>query len=45
VGNINYPTGKRLSFVAFHDGLTLAQSAVLYAAVQKMRMAMGGGWV
>jgi hypothetical protein len=45
VGAINYPTGKRLSFVAFHDGLTQAQSAVLYAAVQKMRVAMGGGYV
>ena len=45
VGAINYPTGKRLSFVAFHDGLTIGQSAAFYAAVQKMRTAMGGGFV
>ncbi|MEK7686173.1 MAG: hypothetical protein AAB466_12190 [Verrucomicrobiota bacterium] len=45
VGFIAYPTGKRLSFVAFHDGLTSAESAAFYAAIQKMRNAMGGGFV
>jgi hypothetical protein len=34
-----------LSFIAFHQGLSQAQSTDLYNAVQALRMALGGGYV
>lgn len=34
-----------LSFIAFHNGLTLAQATVLFNAAQAMRVALGGGFV
>ena len=42
--NASY-SDKRLSFVALHWGLTLAESAALYSAVQALRTAFGGGYV
>lgn len=39
------PSKVRLSFAAYHEGLPEADSAQLYAAVQAMRIALGGGFV
>jgi len=36
---------KRLSFVAFHYGLSLAQSSNFFNLVQAMRVGLGGGYV
>ena len=36
---------KRLSFVAFHYGLSAAQSSDFYDLVQAMRVSLGGGYV
>ncbi len=46
----NYPTNPtyssaRVSFLAFHRGLTLAESAAFYAAIQALRQNLGGGYV
>lgn len=38
-------SARRNSFYAFHLGLTLAESAVFYSAVQALRVALGGGYV
>lgn len=38
-------TVKQISFFALHQPLTLAESATLYAAVQTLRTAFGGGYV
>lgn len=37
-------SGKRLSFVALHLGLTVAQSLKFFNRIQTMRMAFGGGF-
>ena len=42
---ITFPSNKRFSFCAVHDGLTEAQSSDLYDAVQAMRTALGGGYL
>lgn len=39
-----YYTG-RISFVAFHDGLAIAESLALYNAVKALRTSFGGGLV
>lgn len=38
-------SSNRISFSAFHNGLSIAQSSVLYSAVQALRTALGGGHV
>jgi hypothetical protein len=38
-------TAVKVSFGAFHDGFTQAQSLALFNAVQKLRVQMGGGSV
>lgn len=43
-GGANWST-KRLSFIAYHEGLTQAQSLTLYNAVVALRTALGGGLV
>jgi|SRR5947207_942655 len=40
---VNQATGNVWSFIALHDGLTASQSSSLFDAVQKMRVAFGGG--
>ena len=37
-------TDRRLSFIAFHDGLTTAQTQLLFNRVQALRVALGGGF-
>jgi hypothetical protein len=37
--------GKRISFIALHLGLTEAESAIFYRAIQKYRRRIGGGFV
>lgn len=47
-GAMTYPCSKRYSFSAIHTGLettAVDEPALLYAAVQKMRRSLGGGWV
>jgi len=41
----NVYSDKRLSFVAFHYGLSLAQSSNFFNLVQAMRVGLGGGYV
>ncbi|MEW6303504.1 MAG: hypothetical protein AB1705_08545 [Verrucomicrobiota bacterium] len=36
---------RRFSFVAFHKGLTSAESALFYQVIQSYRQKLGGGWV
>jgi len=38
-------TTKQISFFALHQPLTITESATLYAAVQALRTAFGGGYV
>lgn len=38
-------TNQRVSFIAYHQGLTSAQSALLFARIQTLRTALGGGVV
>jgi hypothetical protein len=44
-GTPNSRTDRRLSFVAIHEGLTMAQTQTLYNLVQAMRISFGGGSV
>lgn len=37
-------TDRRISFVAFHDGLTSGQTQLLFNRVQALRVALGGGF-
>lgn len=37
-------TDRRISFVAFHDGLTNAEAQLLFNRVQALRVALGGGF-
>ncbi len=43
--SLAYYSSARISFMAIHDGLTQPETANLFAAVQKLRMALGGGYV
>ena len=38
------PTTKRVSFVAFHDGLTFSETQSFYNLVQALRVNLGGGF-
>jgi len=40
----NFTSGRRISFAAFHKGLTLAQHQALFNRVQALRVALGGGF-
>lgn len=44
-GISNFSTGRRISFMAIHEGLTAAEVGFLYAAVYDLRAALGGGYV
>jgi hypothetical protein len=43
INSVQY-TQARLSFAAFHEGLTEAQSVVLYTAARLARVSFGGGY-
>jgi hypothetical protein len=43
-GSPNFFSGRRFSFVAFHLGLSSAQTQKLYNRVQALRVALGGGF-
>ena len=43
-GDIN-DSGKRISFMAIHEGLTATESQDLFNSVQDLRIALGGGFV
>lgn len=43
-GVLQGPTTCTLSFVAFHRGLTQAESNNFFNAIQNMRTGLGGGW-
>lgn len=45
VGSPGSYSAKRLSFLAMTNGLSAAESAQLYARVQALRTALGGGYV
>lgn len=40
-----FPASDRLSFVAFHSGVTSSEGATLFSRVDTMRRALGGGFV
>jgi hypothetical protein len=44
-GGPTVPCARRLSFVAFHHGLTTAESSLFFNCVQAMRTAIGGGFL
>ena len=47
--NINTSPGQyfngTISFMSFHDSVTIGQSAILYSLVQTMRQQLGGGYI
>lgn len=44
-GAAQYPSHKRLSFAAIHEGLPSPAAQALYNLVQTMRQSLGGGYV
>lgn len=44
-GVVSTYSAKRISFAAFHHGLTSSGAQSLFNAVQALRVALGGGWV
>jgi hypothetical protein len=44
-GALLYPSGKIISFVAIHNGLSSSEAQILFNAVQTLRQNLGGGFV
>ncbi len=38
-------SGDRMSFLAFHDGMTFEQASIFYNLIQSLRTEIGGGYV